>query len=76
MTLTAAREPRARGQPVQRRGMSRDRPHHGVAPPSGSTRAIGAPPDFRTVTFGLPLCADHAHLLRLGCTLTDFHSGL
>jgi hypothetical protein len=35
-----------------------------------------APADFRTVTFGLPLCADHAHLLRLGCTLNDFSSGL
>ncbi len=37
---------------------------------------VGAPPDFRTVTFGLPLCADHAQLLRLGCTLNRFHSGL
>jgi hypothetical protein len=35
-----------------------------------------APADFRTVTFGLPLCADHAHLLRLGCTLSVFRSGL
>lgn len=37
---------------------------------------VGAPPDFETVTFGLPLCIDHAHLLRLGCTLTRFSSGL
>ena len=34
-----------------------------------------APADFGTVTFGLPLCADHAHLLRQGCTLRDFRSG-
>ncbi len=38
--------------------------------------ALGAPPDFETVTFGLPLCTNHAHLLRLGCTLTRFSSGL
>ena len=37
---------------------------------------IGAPPDFESDTFGLPLCTDHAHLLRLGCTLTRFRSGL
>lgn len=37
---------------------------------------VGAPPDFETVTLGLPLCTDHAHLLRLGCTLTHFTSGL
>ena len=37
---------------------------------------IGAPADFESVTFGLPLCTDHAHLLRLGCTLTSFRSGL
>jgi len=37
---------------------------------------VGAPPDFETVTLGLPLCTDHAHLLRLGCTLTNFTSGL
>jgi hypothetical protein len=36
----------------------------------------GAPPDFDIVTFGLPLCADHAHLLRRGCSLLDFHSGI
>ena len=35
-----------------------------------------APADFQIVTFGLPLCPDHAHLLRLGCTLNDFRSGL
>jgi len=38
--------------------------------------ATGAPPDFGIVTFGLPLCTDHAHLLRRGCTLTDFSCGL
>lgn len=37
---------------------------------------VGAPPDFETVTFGLPLCTNHAHLLRFGCTLTGFNSGL
>ena len=36
----------------------------------------GTPPDFAAVTFGLPLCADHAHLLHPGCTLTRFTSGL
>jgi hypothetical protein len=35
-----------------------------------------APPDFGAVTFGLPMCTDHAHLLRLGCTLDHFSSGL
>ena len=39
-------------------------------------RAVGAPPDFEAVTLGLPLCVNHAHLLRLGCTLTQFSSGL
>jgi hypothetical protein len=38
--------------------------------------ATPAPPDFATVTFGLPLCVDHAHLLRLGCRLSRFSSGL
>jgi len=37
---------------------------------------VGAPPDFETLTVGLPLCVEHAHLLRLGCTLSTFHSGL
>jgi hypothetical protein len=36
----------------------------------------GAPPDFETVIFGLPLCANHAYLLRRGCRLVDFQSGL
>ncbi len=34
------------------------------------------PPDFATMTLGLPLCVDHAHLLHHGCTLTDFSSGV
>ena len=34
------------------------------------------PPDFAIVTFGLPLCVDHAHLLHGGCTLTHFDSGV
>jgi hypothetical protein len=34
------------------------------------------PPDFATITFGLPLCINHAHLLRRGCQLLDFHSGI
>lgn len=34
------------------------------------------PPDFATVTFGLPLCVDHAHLLHGGCALTHFNSGV
>jgi hypothetical protein len=38
--------------------------------------SAGAPPDFATLTFGLPLCANHANLLRMGCTLTRFTSGL
>jgi|SoimicmetaTmtLPA_FD_contig_51_2424098_length_663_multi_2_in_0_out_0_2 hypothetical protein len=37
---------------------------------------VAVPPDFATVTFGLPLCIDHAHLLHGGCTLTDFTSGI
>jgi hypothetical protein len=37
---------------------------------------IDAPPDFATLTLGLPLCINHAHLLRLGCTLAHFSSGL
>jgi len=36
----------------------------------------GAPPDFETITFGLPLCANHAHLLHRGCRLVQFISGL
>jgi hypothetical protein len=36
----------------------------------------GAPPDFGIVTLGLPLCSNHAHLLRQGCVLLDFHSGV
>ena len=36
----------------------------------------GAPPDFGIITLGLPLCVNHAHLLRHGCTLVDFHSGI
>lgn len=38
--------------------------------------SVGAPPDSEAVTFGLPLCTNHAHLLRLGCTLTRFNSGV
>jgi hypothetical protein len=37
---------------------------------------VGAPPDFETVTLGLPLCSNHAELLCLGCTLTRFETGL
>jgi hypothetical protein len=36
----------------------------------------GAPPDFDIVTLGLPLCVNHGHLLRQGCDLLDFHSGI
>jgi hypothetical protein len=36
---------------------------------------VSAPPDFTHVTLGLPLCTNHAHLLRGGCTLIDFRSG-
>jgi hypothetical protein len=36
----------------------------------------GAPPDFGIVTLGLPLCVNHAYLLRRGCALLDFHSGI
>jgi hypothetical protein len=35
-----------------------------------------APPDFQVITLGLPLCVNHAHLLRMGCTLDRFSSGL
>ena len=35
-----------------------------------------APPDFEVITFGLPLCVNHAHLLRRGCSLTHFDSGI
>jgi hypothetical protein len=35
-----------------------------------------APPDFEVITFGLPLCVNHAHLLRRGCSLTHFDSGV
>lgn len=38
--------------------------------------SVGVPPDAEAVTLGLPLCTDHAHLLRPGCTLTHFNSGL
>jgi hypothetical protein len=38
--------------------------------------SVGVPPDSEAVTLGLPLCASHAHLLRTGCTLTNFDSGL
>ena len=34
------------------------------------------PADFATLTVGLPLCTNHAQLFRLGCTLTQFTSGL
>jgi hypothetical protein len=37
---------------------------------------VGAPPDFEIVAFGLPLCVNHAHLLRRGCDLLAFHSGI
>jgi hypothetical protein len=37
---------------------------------------IGAPADIESVTFGWPLCTDHAHLLRLGSALTRFRSDL
>ena len=37
---------------------------------------IELPPDSGAITFGLPLCTHHAHLLRPGCTLTNFNSGL
>jgi hypothetical protein len=36
----------------------------------------GIPPDFQTVTLGLPLCTNHAHLLGPGCALTKFSAGL
>lgn len=35
-----------------------------------------APADVEAVTLGVPLCGNHAELLRLGCTLTRFTSGL
>lgn len=35
-----------------------------------------APPDFRVLTLGLPLCADHAYLLQGECQLLEFQSGL
>jgi hypothetical protein len=38
--------------------------------------AVNAPPDFALLTLGLPLCSNHAQLLRMGCTLDHFHSGL
>jgi hypothetical protein len=38
--------------------------------------SVGVPPDLGVITLGLPLCAEHAHLLRPGCTLTRFTSGL
>jgi len=34
------------------------------------------PPDSGAVTFGLPVCPNHARLLHRGCTLSHFHSGL
>jgi len=37
---------------------------------------VGAPPDFDIVTFGLPICVNHAHLLRRGCELLEFRSGI
>lgn len=37
---------------------------------------IGAPPDSAILTLGLPLCHDHAQLLRNGCTLAEFSSGV
>jgi len=37
---------------------------------------VEAPPDFQTLTFGLPLCSNHAHLLHRGCQLLDFQTGL
>ena len=37
---------------------------------------VAAPPDFEIITFGLPLCTDHAHLLHLGCSLAHLDSGL
>jgi hypothetical protein len=35
-----------------------------------------APPNLDVITFGLPLCTDHAQVLRAGCALDDFSSGL
>lgn len=37
---------------------------------------IGAAPDFEIVTLGLPLCTNHAHLLRNGCSLRELSSGV
>ena len=45
-------------------------------PPAPPATASVAPPDFRTLTFGLPLCSNHARLLALGCELLDFQPGL
>jgi hypothetical protein len=38
--------------------------------------AAQAQPDFAQVTLGLPLCIDHAQLLRQGCRLETFSSGI
>lgn len=35
-----------------------------------------APPDFRILSLGIPLCADHAYLLTGTCQLLEFTSGL
>jgi hypothetical protein len=37
---------------------------------------VGAIPDEQDHTFALPLCLEHAHLLRAGATLVEFASGL
>jgi hypothetical protein len=34
------------------------------------------PPDFQTLTLGLPLCSNHAHQLHHGCALVHNHPGL
>jgi len=36
----------------------------------------GAVPDEETLHLGIPLCIDHAHLTRMGVTLTEWRDGL
>jgi hypothetical protein len=37
---------------------------------------VGAPRDFDIVTFGIPICVNHAYLLRQGCELLELGSGM
>ena len=75
MTMTAHVNPELADAPCSVAECLETASTMGAATVSASPRT-GAPPDFEIVTLGLPLCLNHAHLLRRGCDLLNFHSGI